>query len=283
MPEAIRSSPPCDLADSGASLRSVTDAGAPTPGRAAPKEADDVRAGIEVRPAEPGDMDQLVGLCLTARAESSVGSAICSSDAATLTKQLGAFTAVPGAHVLVAYVEQTMVGMVLGRMIGPNPFTDEVSLAVEALYVDPGHRRRGAGHALMVAIAELATAAGADQVYAVPLPGARGMQRFFVQLGFAPAANHRATTTSALLRRLATGALATGRSGPRGLEDLIARRRRSRTGSGKVLPQPPVAAAGPDGVVVAEADQAGRRAGISKHVRRAVQIRRDVESSTTIS
>jgi GNAT superfamily N-acetyltransferase len=258
------------------------------------EEAHDVRAGIDVRPAEPDDMDQLVGLCLTARAESALGPALCSSDAATLAKQIGAFTAVPGAKVLVACVEGTVVGMVLGRLVGPNPFTDEVSLAVEALYVAPHHRRRGAGHALMVGVAELASTAGADQVYAVPIPGARGMQRFFVQLGFAPAANHRATTTTALLRRLTPAVVAARTSGPRGLEDLIARRRRSRAGTGKDGTEdgladragPSVAVAGLSGQVSrpsADGDQAGRRAGISKHVRRAVQTRRDVESSTTTS
>lgn len=244
------------------------------------KEADGVRPGIEVRPAEPADMDRLVDLCRAARDEASVGSAVCSPDAAVLAQQLGAFTAMPGGTLLVAVHEHAVVGMVLGRLLGPNPFTEEASFAVEALYVAPDHRRRGTGHALMVATAELATAAGATQVYAAPLPGARGMHRFFVQLGFTPAAHHRATSTSALLRRLAEGPAAR-RSGPRGLEDLIARRRQSRAGSRKVAAQ--VATVSEAGAVVADATQPGRRAAITKQVRRAVQTRLDVESSTTIS
>ena len=40
---------------------------------------------------------------------------------------------------------------------------------------------------MLQAAAELAEEAGADDVYAAPLPGSRGMQRFLARLGFAPA------------------------------------------------------------------------------------------------
>ena len=182
-----------------------------------------MRPGTEVRTAEPADMADLVALCLTARQESSVGPQVCTADADTLAHQLGALTAAPGGTVLVAHSDGTPVGLLLGRLLGPNPFTDEASLAVEAVYVDPRHRRRGVGHALMVGAAELAEQAGAEHVYAAPIPGARGMQRFFVQLGFAPAAAHRVTSTASLLRRLSQDTGVARRPGPRGLEDLIAR------------------------------------------------------------
>src|SRR5690606_6507857 len=108
---------------------------------------------------------------------------------------------------------------------GPSLFADEPALAVEAVYVSPGHRRRGAGHSLMLAAADLAERVGAATVYSAPIPGARGMHRFFVQLGFAPAAAHRVTPTAALQRRLGQDAAPRRRSS---LEELIARRRRSR-------------------------------------------------------
>lgn len=272
-----------------------------------------MRPGIEVRAAVPGDLADLVALCLTARGETSVGPAVCTSDAVTLAQQLGAFTAVPGGTVLVACVEDAVVGMVLGRLVGPNPFTPDVSLAVEAVYVSPAHRRRGVGHALMESAAEVAATAGAVQVFATPLPGARGMNRFLVQLGFTPAGNHRATTTAALQRRLAQDPSVPRRAGTRGLEDLIARRRRSRSaaarsGVGRAAGGKPeagragadraaAATSAADGAAarapstppalpagaLAEEDQAGGRAAITKQVRRAVQTRRDVASSTTIS
>ncbi|NTW39577.1 MAG: GNAT family N-acetyltransferase [Cellulomonadaceae bacterium] len=240
-----------------------------------------MRLGIEVRPAEPADLDALVALCLTARQESAVGHQVCTSDESALSRQLGALATAPGGMVLVGAVDGVPAGLLLGRIVGPNPFTDEVSLAVEAVYVGPEHRRRGLGHALMVGAADVAATCGAEHVYAAPIPGARGMQRFLVQLGFAPAAAHRVTSTSALQRRLAQDSPGLARrSNPRGIEDLIARRRQSR-GSTSELPLVPVgaelvSAVGPDG-------QPGRRAAISRHVKRAVQIRRDLGSATSIS
>lgn len=226
-----------------------------------------MRPAIEVRPAEPVDLDALVDLALTARRESAVGSQLCSADPTAVRQQLGFLTAQPGGMLLVAQSEGVVLGMLLGRLLGPTPFTDEVSLTVEAVYVGPAHRRRGAGHALMARAVELAAAGGAVQVYAAPLPGARGMQRFLVQLGFAPAAAHRVTTTTALQRRLSADAAAARRPGPRGLEDLIARRRQSRA----------------EAVATVATQPASRRASITTQVRRAVQTRRDAESTTTIS
>src|SRR5690606_37465881 len=101
--------------------------------------------------------------------------------------------------------------------------------------VDETSRRRGVGHALLTAAAQTAVEAGAEEVYSVPIPGSRAVQRFLARMGFAPAAAHRVVSTSQLLRKL--GAESTvGRRGPRGLEDLIARRRKARieTQSGPV-------------------------------------------------
>jgi hypothetical protein len=94
------------------------------------------------------------------------------------------------------------------------------------------------------------------------------MQRFLARLGFAPAAAHRVVGTSALQRRLAhehaaASAASARRSAPRGLEDLIARRRQAREGGG----------------TTAAADQP--RASITMQVSRAVQSRRPSASSTT--
>lgn len=243
-----------------------------------------MRPGVEVRAIRPEDLDELVGLCLGARAESAIGSQICSADPATLSAQLGTLAAAPGAVVLVAVDDSSVVGMLLGRCVGPSLFTDEVSLAVEAVYVSPSHRRRGAGHGLMLEAADVAERAGAATVYAAPIPGARGMHRFFVQLGFTPAAAHRVTTTAALQRRLSQDAAPRRRTA---LEDLIARRRRSRAEEDVVRVEGPATSGdgliAPDPADLVESGQTARRSVITRHVRRAVQIRREAESSTTIS
>ncbi|WP_029287446.1 GNAT family N-acetyltransferase [Cellulomonas sp. HZM] len=224
-----------------------------------------MRPGVQVCPAGPGDLDALVQLCLAARSESGVGTQLCTDDADRLRDQLGAFLGAPGGRVLVGSVDGEPAGMLLARIAGPSLFTDVVSLNLEVVFVLPDARRRGLGHLLLATVADEADRAGASEVYATPLPGSRGMQRFLAQLGFAPAAAHRVVTTSALQRRLAhepaatTGAIR--RSGPRGLEDLIARRRQAR------------AARTP-----ASGDQV---ASITMQVNRAVQMRRPSASSTT--
>lgn len=242
-----------------------------------------MRPGVQVRAAVPEDLDGLVELCLEARAEAAVGAQLCSSDAERLRHQLGTLLTVPGGHATVALLDGELAGLLLARVVGPSPFTEEVSVHMEALYVRVGRRRRGLGHALLAGAAQLAEEAGAGHVFAVPLPGSRGVQRFLARLGFAPAAAHRVVATEVLQRRLAADPAHAGlprRAGSgRGLEDLIARRRQVRALSGPVdLRGLPEALALAQGV-----PQEPRRSSISKQVKRAVASRRDSESTTTIS
>ena len=227
-----------------------------------------MRPGVLVRPARPDDMNALVELCLDARREAAVGSAICTDDADRLRGQLASLVALPGGQVLVGTLDDSLDGLLLARVVEPGPFTDQTTMSIEAVYVRRSARRRGLGHALLAAAAATAEEAGAAELYAAPLPGARGMQRFLARLGFAPAAAHRGVGTSALQRRLAhehaaASAAASRRGAPRGLEDLIARRRQAREGGG----------------TTAAADQP--RASITMQVNRAVQSRRPSASSTT--
>jgi predicted N-acetyltransferase YhbS len=246
-----------------------------------------VRPGVEVRPLEPADVDDVLALVLAARAESSVGSQVCSGEREALAQQLATLTAIPGGVVLVALSGEEVVGLLLGRLTEPNLFIDRTSLAVDAVYVSTAHRRRGVGHALMLGATEAALAASAEHVFVAPLPGARGMQRFFVQLGFAPAAAHRVAATAALHRRLSHDAPVARRS-PRRIEDLIARRRESRRRGGHAVEveadaSPKVGYAEPVRGRAAEAAAQPARRAISRQVNRAVQTRLDLESSTTIS
>lgn len=261
-----------------------------------------MRPGIEVRSVRPEDLDGLVDLCLAARGESSVGPQLCSADRDSVAQQVGTLASVPDGTVLVALQGEEVVGFLLGRTVGPNLFTDTVGFSVEVVYVAADHRRRGTGHALMLQATSVAAAAGAEQVYVAPLPGARGMQRFLVRLGFGPAATHRVASTSSLQRRL-SHEVATVRRAPRSLEELIARRRESRrrgrpgdadaagleaaatgTDGAAVSGRSPVGRAEPAVTPVRRVDPAARqRRSISTQVSRAVQTRRDLESSTTIS
>ncbi|NNH06553.1 GNAT family N-acetyltransferase [Cellulomonas fimi] len=243
-----------------------------------------MRPGVQVRTACPDDLEDLVDVCLAARREAAVGAQLCTDDADRLREQLGALRAFPGGLVLAGAVDGRTCGLLLARVLGPGPFTDVASMSIEAVYVLPEVRRRGLGHALLAGAVARAEEVGATELYASPLPGARGMQRFLARMGFAPAATHRVVTTSALQRRLAHDAApavlpgTARRSGSRGLEDLIARRRQGR------IRAEGVAVTGGVPVVVRQTDAAGQpRASISMQVNRAVQSRRPSASSTTTS
>jgi GNAT superfamily N-acetyltransferase len=228
-----------------------------------------VRSPVAVRPARPEDLDVLVSLSLAARAESLVGSQLCTDDADRLRHQIGALVGEPGAVGLVGLLDEEVCGLVLARIVGPGLFTDEVTVSIEAVYVAEGARRRGVGHALLGGVVEEAQRVGASDVLAVPLPGARGMLRFLARLGFAPAAAHRVVSTEVLQRRLVADAPARR---PARLDDLIARRRRARAGR----------AAGTPAAEGAQPAASGR-ASISMQVSRAEQTRRPRGSSTTTS
>ncbi|NKX93446.1 GNAT family N-acetyltransferase [Sanguibacter hominis ATCC BAA-789] len=193
-----------------------------------------VRAVIDVRHAGATDLLDVALLCSAAREETATPSQICSADVEKLRKHLGVLLSVPGGRVLLATHDSNPVGFLLARVIEANVYNDAPVLYIEAVYVDGTFRRRGVGHALLSAAAEIAVAAGAEEVYSVPVPGSRGVQRFLARMGFAPAAAHRVVQTSALLRKL--GPEGSLRRPPRALEDLIARRRKARieTQSGPV-------------------------------------------------
>ena len=101
---------------------------------------------VEVRPAEPDDLPGLVALAMAGRDESSVGPQLCSSDPEVVREQLGTLASVPDGTVLVACAEETVVGFLLGRTLGPSEFTMATGFSVEVVYVGVEHRRRGAGH-----------------------------------------------------------------------------------------------------------------------------------------
>jgi L-amino acid N-acyltransferase YncA len=205
-----------------------------------------MRVGIEVRSASERDLEAVAELVAGHGLD---GGTAATADPRRLCEHLSVLIA-SGGEVLVAVEEDVVVGFLLVRVLGPRLFSATPSLYVDAIMVAPRARRRGAGRALLVAGLDLARAAGAENVYCAPAPGAREMHRFLAQLGFAPAAGHRVVATSALERRLASEA--TGgptvirrRDGARrrrdatraAIEDLVARRRRAREAG---LPTGPV-------------------------------------------
>src|SRR5699024_8741834 len=119
------------------------------------------------------------------------------------------------------------LGFALAQMVPPNLFSDISYVQLEALYVVQGNRRRGAGRLMVHQVALAAARAGAERVVTMPLTGARSEQRFLSGLGFSPAGSRRVAETASLMRRLEPQKGMRERR-PRALDELIARRRRSR-------------------------------------------------------
>ena len=207
-----------------------------------------------------------------------MGSQLCTDDADRLRDQLGALLAVPGGRVLLALLDDDPAGLLLARVVGPGPFTDVVSLDIEAVYVLPAARRRGLGHALLVGATTVAEEAGATELYSSPLPGSRGMQRFLARLGFAPAASHRVVTAAALQRKLAHDQGHVGAAG-RYAAPARAGSRTSSPGVGRHAPRGSPSRSPVQPARASGADQG--RASISMQVSRAVQTSRPPSSSTT--
>ncbi len=182
----------------------------------------------EARRATPEDVDALVGLCLEARGESPISAQSCTSSAEVLAQHLRGALQMEDMRLLVAEHDGRPVGLGLVRLVRPGLLSEIGWLQVEAIYVSADHRRRGAGHALMTAIGHLAAADQAERVVTMPLAGARSEQRFLSRLGFVPAGPHRVAETASLVRRLDLELVPRERRRNRGLEHLIAARRRDR-------------------------------------------------------
>lgn len=186
------------------------------------------RTGLVVRPAASDDLQHIVDLGVRGRSE------VVDTEAG-LT-HLSVFDA-SGGRIFVADSDG-IVGYLLARIVEPHLFSSTRAVIVDALYVDPPMRRQGIGHALLALVAGLATEVDAPYIYASPTAGDRGSQRFLARLGFAPVAGHRVVPTPTLLRRLGEAAPVAASQELRGrmvgnktaLEDLIARRRRARSG-----------------------------------------------------
>jgi GNAT superfamily N-acetyltransferase len=201
-------------------------------------------AVVEVRPAERDDLVAVADLAAQGVEEVPTSVQAAQAGPERLVQHLSVLVA-SGGTVLLATHEDRVCGFLVLRVLEPMLFAASTSVCLDAVYVTPDARRRGAGRALLAAAAALAAERGAEHVFCAPAPGARGMQRFLARLGFAPASGHRVVATAALQRRLVQespqaprGARGGRREATRAaIEDLVARRRRARAAG---LPTGPV-------------------------------------------
>ena len=128
----------------------------------------------------------------------------------------------PDCRVVLAFVDDEPAGMAMFQAVQPDPLSDSTVLRMIHVVVDKEHRRRGVGHALVAAAADVADELGIEHVSVGIYPSLREASRFYARLGFAQVMVQRVVPTTMLRRRLCAD-LTTRR-----VDDLVRRRSRMR-------------------------------------------------------
>jgi len=161
------------------------------------------RSPATTRIAVVGDVPVLLDLLaaerdLGGRAERAVNPAGSGDVAEALT----ALITGEDSQVVLACVEDEPAGLVVMRLIRPDPLSDARLVQLAHLVVAAGHRHRGVGHALVESGAAFAAEHHAEHVSVSVFPSLRDASRFFARLGFAPAAIFRVAPLGLLRKRL---------------------------------------------------------------------------------
>jgi predicted N-acetyltransferase YhbS len=163
------------------------------------------RGHVRVRPAELADVPKLVRLVETTDEPLSAPGArqLQADTLAHLPERFAAILAADDKSVLVAVDDlDDIVGMLLVSEGDVGGFAAVPALHICHLLVEPKHRRRGIGRALLAATVHLADQRGIENVVASVVAGSRDTNRYLARLGFAPLVVRRLATTSTLQRSL---------------------------------------------------------------------------------
>jgi GNAT superfamily N-acetyltransferase len=150
----------------------------------------------------PGDVPALVALWEQLREEGlrRRGNAVETPDLAAGRFELA--LADDATRVVVAVVEDEIIGMAQLCRTPPTLLADSSSVELTAMCVADAHRRRGAGKALVAAAVGYADELDAESVIVSVFPQHREANRFYARLGFAPLVVRRVASVAALRRRL---------------------------------------------------------------------------------
>lgn len=125
-------------------------------------------------------------------------------------------------RVVVACADGTPAGMAVFRAVQPDPLSEVRVLQMSNVIVSRAFRRRGVGHALVSAAADIAEELHVEHVGVGVYPSMREVSRFYARLGFAQVMLQRVVPVSVLRRRLVTEPAAAR------VEELVRRRTRMR-------------------------------------------------------
>ena len=164
------------------------------------------RVNVRVRPAEIADVDGLVELTrsIDVRAGTFSGKPLEDAAAGHLAKRFAEILDEGERRLLVAVDDSTsqIVGLLVAKLDEIGAIEITPVLHITHLLVNPRHRRRGVGRALLAAGVHLADELGLDRVLGTAASGSREANRYLARLGFAPLVVHRVASTATLRRGL---------------------------------------------------------------------------------
>jgi len=171
-----------------------------------------MRPGVSLREAKPADAAELVALwseCAAAnRSEGVEASAYANlwrePSVEEAEQALELTLSAPGRHMIVASVDDELVGVVLYQIGTITPLNLTRTLTVHELHVSPRFRRRSVAMSLLSAAEHAGEEHSCEVVVAVTPAHAREPNRYLTKLGFAQVATVRAIQASVLRSRLST-------------------------------------------------------------------------------
>jgi GNAT superfamily N-acetyltransferase len=162
------------------------------------------RVNVRVRPASHEDIPALVELVQSIDTTSGLfsGKPLHDPSSAHLSERFAEILDSDRVLLVAADEAGEVIGMLAARddEIGAIELTPV--LHVTHLMVEPQHRRRGVGRALLAAAVRLADERGIEHVLSTAAAGSREGNRYLARIGFAPLVVHRIAPTSALRRSL---------------------------------------------------------------------------------
>jgi ribosomal protein S18 acetylase RimI-like enzyme len=166
------------------------------------------RAGVRIRPATSDDLEALADFLDRADARPlATGRTPAQLDREQVLLRLSAVLEAGGRTILIAVDEIAMVrdcivGLLAASVDDLGAVVLTPALHVTHFLVDPGHRRRGVGRALLAAATALAEEQGLDRVVATVASNSREANRYLARLGFAPLVVDRVASIATLRRSL---------------------------------------------------------------------------------